>query len=176
MCSRLFIVMNYTEARNELMKGEKIKLPEWVGYWYGEPHPVVNKTYSKGDKVPMTIMVLTGNGDILDTPHIDRYEDRDDWEITDGSLGFDFAIRALKNGKKVERAAWKVIVPRQWVSMISKRFYIASSGQGVGALLGEGDKVNVLPHFVLYFRENMCVPWVPQHPDMLSNDWQLKQD
>jgi len=86
--------MNYRDAFFAMQDGQKVKLPEWIGYWW---MPDINFS---GDR-EKCIRVLTKNGDILDTPWIDKYRSRDDWEITDGALGFEFAILALKNGKKV---------------------------------------------------------------------------
>jgi hypothetical protein len=86
--------MNYRDAFFAMQEGKKVKLPEWIGYWW---MPDINFS---GDR-EKCIRVLTKSGDILDTPWIDKYRSRDDWEITDGALGFEFAILALKNGKKV---------------------------------------------------------------------------
>lgn len=88
--------MNYRDAFFAMQDGQKVKLPEWIGYWW---MPDINFS---GDR-EKCIRVLTKNGDILDTPWIDKYRSRDDWEITDGALGFEFAILALKNGKRVTR-------------------------------------------------------------------------
>lgn len=85
--------MNYKDALFAMQTGQKVKLPEWIGYWW-MPNVVA------GDP-EQCIRVLTKGGDILDTPWIDKYRSRDDWEITDGALGFEFAILALKNGKRV---------------------------------------------------------------------------
>lgn len=83
--------LSYSEAHAALDSGKKVKLPEWTGYWF-----------KKNDKV----MVLTGDGEILTTPHFEKFKDRNDWLITDGGLGFDWALRAASNGKKVKRATW----------------------------------------------------------------------
>lgn len=81
----------WTQALDWLRRGKKIKLPEWTGYWFLE-----------GD----FIKVLTGDGDVLDTPH-QHFQKRKDWQVTDGSLGFDWALRAMKNGKRVKRKSWE---------------------------------------------------------------------
>lgn len=86
--------MTYTEACAAMcVDGKKVKLPEWIGYWW------IPKVLS--GSIEKSIRVLTKNGDILDTPWVDKYRHRNDWEITDGQLGFEFAILALKNGKRV---------------------------------------------------------------------------
>lgn len=83
--------LNYTEAMEALSKGFKLKLPEWIGYWFKED-----------DKVK----VFTRTGEILLTPDYDHFNMRNDWEITDGELGFEFALLALRDGKLVTRANW----------------------------------------------------------------------
>jgi hypothetical protein len=87
--------MTYTNACAAMcVDRKKVKLPEWIGYWW---IPTVVGMAS----IEKSIRVLTKNGDILDTPWVDKYRHRNDWEITDGQLGFEFAILALKNGKRV---------------------------------------------------------------------------
>lgn len=46
-----------------------VKLPEWKGYWFNDGG---------------TIKVMTGAGEITNTPWFDLYDDRDDRETTDG--------------------------------------------------------------------------------------------
>lgn len=82
--------MDYRKALKAMQEGAKVKLPEWTGYWF----------MKEGE-----IRVLAKNGDLL-YPWLDKYNDRTDWEITEGSMGFDFAILALKNGKMVARKGW----------------------------------------------------------------------
>ena len=83
--------LTYDEAIQAIDRGYKVKLPEWTGYWFKE------------DAI---IKVFTRTGDILETPFFEKYENRNDWEITDGNMGFDFAALALKNNKKVSRRKW----------------------------------------------------------------------
>lgn len=83
--------LNFSEAMSAIEAGYKVKLPEWTGYWYkGQNH----------------VEVFTKTGDRLTTPDKSAYGHRNDWLITDGQLGFDFAILALKNGKLVRRSGW----------------------------------------------------------------------
>lgn len=87
-------VLNFQEAQAALQSGKKVKLPEWTGFWFK-------------DKKDGVMKVFTKNGEILFTPDIATHGSRNDWQITDGKLGFDFAILALKNGKRVKRSSWK---------------------------------------------------------------------
>lgn len=89
--------MNYTEAISSLNRGKKVKLPEWHGYWFKE---VMGGAYIE------SIKVFTASGDVLDTPYLEDYKNRTDWEITDGSRDFGGAIKAMKTGKLVARAGW----------------------------------------------------------------------
>jgi hypothetical protein len=81
--------MLFASAMVALHEGQKVRLSDWTGYWFKEDGIV---------KVQMK------NGDVLETPNITRYQERDDWQIVSSvGLGFDFAINALKNGKAVCR-------------------------------------------------------------------------
>lgn len=83
--------MNFQEAVLSLKNGDKIKLPEWTGYWFKE-----------NDK----ILVFTGAGEILDTPYLDDNKNRLDWDYTDGSRNFGGAVQALVGGKMITRKGW----------------------------------------------------------------------
>jgi hypothetical protein len=110
--------MTLQQALIYLTEGHKIKLPEWTGYWFIPTHLAESVTALMNSKVVVMdgvdlhlhiapyIRVLTKDGDILDTPWIRAYSDRQDWETTEGKLGFDFAIRAMKNGKLVVNKDW----------------------------------------------------------------------
>lgn len=83
--------MNYTKAMQALTDGQKVRLPEWTGWWEKIGARTIIAFTRTGDRVP------------ADTK---KYASRDDWEIADGSLGFDWAILALKAGKKVRKKNW----------------------------------------------------------------------
>lgn len=88
--------LTYDQAMAAMNLGKKVKLPEWNGYWF-KPDP---ETGREG------IKVFTAQGVILDTPYLLHYQERTDWEITDGSRDFGGALKALKAGKLVRRAGW----------------------------------------------------------------------
>lgn len=83
--------LNYEEALKALDNGQKVKLPEWVGYWF-----------KKDEK----IFVLDRNGDVLDSPYLDDYKNRTDWQITKGLRDFGGALLAVKSGKLISRLGW----------------------------------------------------------------------
>ena|SRR5688500_18975160 len=141
-------MINYAQAMRAIQDGQKVKLPDWGGYWYKD-----------GDK----IMVLTKDGDVLDTPWHEKYQHRDDWQITDGRLGFDFAIRALKNGKRVAREGWNG--KSMWLRIPGP--YIVKNGNGV-------DSIHTSMSFIeMRTAQGQFVPWLASQTDMLAEDWQL---
>lgn len=154
--------MSYAEALDALDKGFKVKLPEWGGYWFKD-----------GD----SIKVFTKDGDILDTPWINIPEDqnvkhREDWQITDGRLGFDFVIRALKNGKKVARNGWNgkgmyvfLIGEKGLKSPFCTPYWTYTNGVNDNLPLREFAAIKSVNEEV--------VPWAPSQSDMLAEDWEL---
>lgn len=90
--------LTFDEALALLDKGNAIRLPEWEGYWF-------EGVWKNGD--PSQVLVFTKHGDILNTPHIQQHQHRNDWQVADPEkLDFGFAVRALKNGKLVARRGW----------------------------------------------------------------------
>lgn len=62
--------MNLNKALILLSEGNKIRLPEWAGYWS------ISTDESKG-----LIEVYTKDGETLYTPHFEKYGMREDWEV-----------------------------------------------------------------------------------------------
>ena len=58
--------LNFGEALEALNIGQKIKVPEWKGYWF---------------KQSGMVKVMTAEGVVLETPHFQQYIFRTDWEI-----------------------------------------------------------------------------------------------
>ncbi len=131
--------ISFDLAMAMLRNGQKVKLPEWTGYWFTTP----------GGKV----LVFTRTGDVLETPHFDTYKDRNDWMLTDGSLGFDFAILALKAGKSVRLKYW---------------------GADVLLTLQVPDEHSKMSHPYIYVTSRFGrVPWVATQVEMLATDWEV---
>lgn len=61
--------MDFAQAMTHLLKGEKIALPEWAGYWY------LNEDG--------TVHVVTKDLQDLTTPDYAKYAGRKDWKIYD---------------------------------------------------------------------------------------------
>jgi hypothetical protein len=75
--------MTFNECFTPLVSGYKIKLPEWGGYWFMD-------NQSRGVNAPFTeeyiksnVRVYTKDGEILATPHFEKYEHREDWEVVE---------------------------------------------------------------------------------------------
>lgn len=62
--------MNLNQALIQLSEGRKIRLPEWIGHWE------ISTDESLG-----LIEVHTKDGEILYTPHFEKYGMREDWEV-----------------------------------------------------------------------------------------------
>lgn len=167
--------MNYTktteltfdEALALLDKGNAIRLPEWEGYWF-------NGVRQKGE--PSQVLVFTKHGDILDTPHIAKHQHRTDWQVADPEkLDFGFAVRALKNGKRVTRRGWN-----------GEGMYLTMMpGYPDGVEVNEatqkahnlpaGTKLVYRPYFQLFTAQKDVAMWSPSGSDALAEDWVIIQ-
>lgn len=158
--------MHLLQALVAMQQGNKVKLPEWSGYWH-IPEGKRPQNPVAAEDLMSVVQVFTKNGDTLDTPWFDKYQGRDDYEITEGNLGYDFAVLALKNGKFVTRAGWggkNIYVgthfPKPDSKMNRRYFYIT-----------------VMPRQSTQFGENMDEvnrsPYSPTQTDMLAEDWTI---
>lgn len=157
--------LTYAEAIEALGEGYSVRLPEWTGCWFPDENGKV--------------CVFTRTGDILDTPNHAHYTMREDWQIADGSLGFDFAILAIKAGKKVARSGWNgknMYVFMRPADNLKVDFIpsVKSLPQSVKDDLSTVDKDSI--HFTAY----LCMKaadgtivngWLASQTDMLANDW-----
>ena len=129
--------MTLEEALLHTLKGEKIKLPEWSGYWFREDG---------------RLRVFCKNGDIVDTPHYDKYNHRTDWQITDGIHGFDFAIQAIKAGHSVRRREWK---PGRYIAL-----HITNE---IHQYIRAGNISDIV---------KTDMTWVPNQVDLFATNWE----
>lgn len=146
--------MNYTEAAQKMKEGNKVKLPEWIGYWFIEAN------------TPNQIAVMTRTGDINYTPYVDSYVNRTDWEVTDGLRDFGGALVALKAGKKVALPHWGSDV---FISLSFAPIKHSSIDE-------EGNSKYIeMTHNYLYVTSRFgLVPWNPTQPELLAENWTLK--
>jgi hypothetical protein len=141
--------MDFKSAMEALNKGEKVKLPEWQGYWFKENNQ---------------IKVHTRTGDVIDTPYINDYQNRVDWEITDGSRDFGGAVTALKAGKKVARKGWngKGMFLLYIDPFHNNQYRIIELEGLVGTLTA---------YIAMKTADNKLVPWLASQTDVLAEDW-----
>jgi hypothetical protein len=153
--------LNYTQAYGAMENGEKIKLPEWTGYWYMEGN---------------IIKVCTRKGEILETPYIADYKTRTDWAICDGSRDFGGALTALKAGKKVARKGWN---GKGMFILIAGGYNVPKEnlrpGTHITAEFLESRGVSemaITQHIDMWTADNKYVSgWLASQTDMLAEDW-----
>jgi hypothetical protein len=169
--------LNYTQAYEAMEKGEKIKLPEWTGYWYMEGS---------------IIKVCTRKGEILETPYIADYKTRTDWTICDGSRDFGGALTALKAGKKVARKEWNgkgmfiFLRPADEISVTTivhevkslpqsvKNFFAQKTNPSIENRIDGNDKIRFCDYLCMYAADGSIVNgWLASQTDMLAEDWNI---
>lgn len=148
--------MNFKEALALMNEGKKVRLSDWVGYWYKDENQNIKAFTRKGETVEATI---------------ERYKDRDDWEETDGKMGFDFAVLALKNGKKVAREGWNG--KNMWLYLVPGSQQTVMEGKALAAHMAVGTPINFLPHIDMKTADDSHVPWLCSQTDLLSEDWMI---
>lgn len=183
--------MNYQEALTLIRQGRKVRLPEWTGYWFlpaiapGTPGPAYT-----------IIKAFTRTGDVVNAwvgcPAELSVMHRTDWqEVTSHGLGYDFAILAMKAGKRVSRAGWNGKGMYCWMEKgaIDHR---SLKIQGTNDLipkenLGYIDGVSLahferwddgiypsLPYFRMKSASGAIVNgWLASQTDMLAEDWSI---
>lgn len=147
--------MNLAAAIAACTEGKRVKLPEWQGYWFSSENKV---------------KAFLADGSIAEDPWFDKYEGRTDFEITEGNLGFDFAIRALKSGKKVARIGWNG--KGMWLEFIKATEYqIDGHNLPVNTAAPDGNVQSLLPFICMKTADNKYVPWLASQTDVLAEDW-----
>lgn len=145
--------LDFNQALEALEKGLKVKLPEWIGYWF--------KKYGK-------ILVHSRTGDTLETPFLDDYKNRTDWEITDGNRDFGGAIVALKAGKKVARKGWNGL--GMFLYLVPGSTFKVNR-EPLLSIYTEGTEINYRPHIDLKTADGSVATWSPSGSDALAEDW-----
>lgn len=165
--------LNFTEAMEAIEAGHKVKLPEWTGHWY------------KGQS---QVEVFTKTGERLTTPDMAAHGHRNDWLVTDGKLGFDFAILALKNGKLVRRTGWNgkgMFVFMRPADSLNVDFIIEkvkSLPQDVkdyfstSEVIKREDEVDFTAYFCMKSADGTIINgWIPTTTDLSQTDWELAE-
>lgn len=144
--------LTFAEAIEQLKKGKKVKLPDWGGYWF------MITTASPTSSPMDNIRVMTKDGDVLDTPWVDKYKTRNDWEVTNGDFGFDFVILSIQNGKHLRRPAWPA---GQRIALIGAKDY------QINVELGKPLQMS----YLAIIGPDTIEPYNPTQSDMLAKDW-----
>lgn len=154
--------MTFQEAIESIHRGRKVRLPEWLGYWFEvkSPAPLIPGLESN------KIMAFTRTGDYVKAD-IETFSSRNDWELVDTEgLGFEWALLAAKNGKMITRLGWNA--SGQYVKLLhhyaNKEFTIVEN---------PCMEATLVPHLILKNTRNEYVPWVPSTGDLMSTDWIL---
>lgn len=177
--------MNLEEARKALYNNQKVRLPEWRGYWFLDGFDQVKALTKDGEILPAWAGGLgVGYG----------VESREDFEIANG-LDFGWAITALKAGKLVTRAGWNgkgmflfirpsdklpvdMIVHKVKSLPNSLKGYFAEKTnpyqrEKEGSLDGSTE-INFTAYICMKAADGSIVNgWLASQTDMLSEDWQL---
>lgn len=154
--------LDYDGAMAALYDGYMIKLPEWIGYWFLGPD---NK-----------ILVFTADCKILDTPYLDDYRGRRDWETTNGTRDLGGAIRAMDAGCLVSRNPESgefitkqipASIPVETIPMIQ-----SLSDDAKRRILGNGKPMTYSnAQFLVVDNENNARYWIPDVLDLTATDY-----
>ncbi|MEM8575901.1 MAG: DUF2829 domain-containing protein, partial [Pseudomonadota bacterium] len=86
-----------------------------------------------------------------------------------GSMTFEHALKAIKEGKRVARAGWNgkgmflFLVPGSTFTV---------NREPLLSILGEGTEVNYHGHIDMKTADGTIVPWLASQTDLLADDWQ----
>lgn len=147
--------MNFEEAMSALDGGQKVKLTEWVGYWF---------------KRDGKILVMDRKGDILETPYLEDFKNRTDWEITDGKRDFGGALIALKAGKRVARTGWNG--KNMFLFLVPGSTFKVNRPPLLG-IYEEGTEIKYHAHIDMKTASGEVVPWLCSQTDALAEDWEI---
>lgn len=154
--------MNLHNAIGVMITGNKVKLPEWKGYWFIPDHVEFD-----GGNAKSAVHVFTKEGEILNTPWFDKYAEREDFEEADGMFSFEIASLALKNGHSIQRKGWNG--KNMFAYLIEGHKLQGILKYGYGEYLGEP---TILSTFCLRSAQNQLIlGWRPTPLDMISEDW-----
>lgn len=173
--------MNFEEVLKKLDEGKKVKLPEWQGHWF---------------KKDGNILVESRTGEILNTPFMEDYKNRTDWEETNGLRDFGGALTALKAGRKIARQGWNgkgmfvFMRPEDELSVDMivnkvkslpdsvKKFFTAKCAwhekESRTKVSPENIKVKFTAYLCMYAADGSIVNgWLASQTDILAEDWQI---
>lgn len=162
--------MNFEEANEAMKQGEKVRLPEWRGYWFKESE--------------RKFKALTKDGNIEDAWPPENYG-RLDWEIAEG-LDFGWALTALQAGKLVCREGWNGAGMFVFIRPSDEIFsdVVVNNVKSLPQALKDYYRNTIespdtpLIKFTSYFcmknaQGEIINGWIPTTTDLLAKDWRL---
>jgi hypothetical protein len=92
---------------------------------------------------------------------------------------FEFALTAMKDGKKVYRKGWngnqlsdKKLEPRMFIFLVSGSTFKVNR-EPLLSVYPEGTEIKYHAHIDMKTADGMVVPWLASQTDILANDWEL---
>lgn len=82
--------------------------------------------------------------------------------------GFDAALLALKEGRRVTRLGWNGI--GMFLFLVPGSVF-RTNREPLLSILGEGVEVQYHAHIDMRTAEGFVVPWLASQTDLLANDW-----
>lgn len=178
--------LTFEEAEKWLKKDLCIALPEWTGFWF--------KNIKTGET-----LVLTKDGEIVDTPH-EIYKERSDWKVVKATddqlkiisdyinepdlplklvndLTFGNAIEALKQGFLVSRKGWNgkgMFIVKQIPSVIGVDIIprMQSLPESVKNVFVEREQpIRYESQMLIIKSDGSADSWVPSSSDCFAEDW-----
>ena len=156
--------LSYDEAMAALENGQAVKLPEWHGHWF---------------KRDGRILVETRAGEILDTPFLDDYHNRNDWFITDTLRDWQGIQYCLDAGKMVQRLGWNgkgmfvFMRPKNDLSqdIVAKLNPMTEEVRKV--LMAVGEPITFSAYYCLWNGKYVSNGWMPSNEDLRADDWRI---
>lgn len=168
--------MNFAKALEVMKQGNKVKMPNWSGYWSVENGSI--KMHCKDGRV----LDIRETEDLFYTL---GFITSSEWIIADENnskvlhgefvhtFNFGEAIRNLKNGKRVARSGWN----GKGMFVVYQKGYpdgIPSNAQTAKAWgINEGDLFKCESYLQIKMVNGSHAMWVPSINDVLAEDWQI---
>lgn len=160
--------MNFKEALQVMKSGEKVKLPNWAGYWAWENGTIMMHTK---DGIIMNLLDTELPEYTFDNIASDEFiiANEDNTPICGGNayFGFGDAIKLVKRGLKLARKGWNG--KNQHIELATNISYKNASNEVVN--VEHNDMGNKAIAFV--GTSGVQLGWLASQSDMLSDDWTL---
>lgn len=88
-------------------------------------------------------------------------------------MDFGDALKALRNGKRVARASWKV--KGYWLILVPGSKIVPQEGRPLGQAAPElvGATLDYQPHIDKWYGHGRIGTWSPSHEALLAQDWTI---